>query len=178
MTTRTAAPPRRMTQKRATELLASIRTSLANAEACIIELIKGRAWEVLGYETFTQMWNVEFKGIRLATELLRAHIIYAMFDEGASPGQVARQTAGRVGEQEAEKYLQKYRNGTPPEVATTRVRAHDRVLPSEPKYVHIEVLPSELETWKGIAEARGLNFQVEAKKALAEHFRAVERRRA
>lgn len=165
--------------KRAAEtLMTEIRTGLVNVEALIIKAIEGRAWEVLGYSSFVEMWNDRMQGVRLATEGMRAVVVYAMFDAGLNPEEVVEQTQGQIGDRAAKSLFAQKKRGIPPKLATTRVRSYERSSTNcEPKTVRIEVGNDVLVKYKGIAEARGLVFEDECAKALDKHFRALERAR-
>lgn len=69
-----------MKQKEAEALWVSLRSALVNAEAAIVEIIKTRAWEPLGYDTFAQAWNDRMRGVKLAAAC-NTHIVYALLDE-------------------------------------------------------------------------------------------------
>lgn len=163
-------------QKAAAEKLwAELREAFANAEAIIKQIIETKAWEPLGYPTFAAAWNDRLAGLRLATDCMRAHVAYALFDSGLGVEDVVKATGGQIGDRAAAALARQKTNGVPPNLATTRVRAHERVLPAPPSVLHVSLTPDELASFKGIAESRGLDVQAEAVKALRAHFRNLER---
>lgn len=161
-------------EKAAAEALwASLREAFANAEAIIKQIIETKAWEPLGYASFAAAWNDRLAGMRLATDCMRAHVAYALFDSGLGVEDVVKATG--IGDQSAKRLHEQRSNGVPPNQASTRVRAYVRAKPSEARTLHVELTAGELESFKGIAAARGLDVQAEAVKALRKHFRALER---
>lgn len=154
-------------------LWAELREAFVSAEATIKRIIEMKAWEPLGYPTFAAAWTDRMAGLRLATDCMRAHVAYALFDSGLSDGDVVRATG--IGDRSTAALRHKKDNGVPPDLASTRVRAHDRSLPSEARILHVELAPGELAAFKDIAESRGRDLQEEAVKALRAHFRRIER---
>ena len=74
--------------RQAGDLWDSLRDNLVNAEATLTKIIETRAWEPLGYSNFLEAWNDRLKGVRLATDAMRAAVVYAMLDSGASDREV------------------------------------------------------------------------------------------
>lgn len=143
-----------MTKKTARKLFDDLRSGFINQERLIKEIISTKAWEDLGYETFVDAWNVEMKGVPLATEGLRAHVVYAMFDEGLNTDEVISSlgVGSRVGPRSVEVLKRQHRNGVPAALATTRVREHDRrTPPDEPRTVHVRLTPDEYASLKALA---------------------------
>ncbi len=160
-------------RRKAEALWTSLHEAFTNAEKVIVQIIETRAWEPLGYKTFADAWNDRLKGMRLPTDTMRAHVVYAMFDSGLDADAIIRATG--VGDASVAALARQRSSGVPAGLATTRVRAHDRSNPSSPRFLHVELTPGELDTFKGIAESRGLDVQDEAIKALRKHFRSLER---
>ena len=77
----------------AQQLWDNLRGSLLETEKNIRVIIEQRAWEPLGYETFAEAWRDNLSDIELSTEL-RAVVVFAMFDDGASKSDVAKSVAG------------------------------------------------------------------------------------
>lgn len=64
--------------RQAGDLWDSLRDNLVNAEATLAKIIETRAWEPLGYSNSLEAWNDRLKGVRLATDAMRAAVVYAM----------------------------------------------------------------------------------------------------
>jgi len=71
-------------------LWGKLRDGFNDLEATLIEIIKNKAWEPLGYASFTDAWNERLGDCRLAnrSDMLRSHVVYAMLDEGLSVDEV------------------------------------------------------------------------------------------
>ncbi len=170
-----------MDEKQAESLWSDLRDAFVNAERKIKEIIEAKAWEPLGYDTFAEAWNDRMAGVRLATDAARAHVVYALFDDGASDEQVY-ETVGGIGSgvtPDAIKTLKRQKsNGVPVNRATTRVKSHDRERPTAPKTVRVELTPDEFDQYKTVVKRLNLDLADEAGKALRAHFRKLERARA
>ena len=77
----------------AQKLWDNLRSSLLETEKNIRAIINTRAWEPLGYDSFAEAWRDNLSDIELSTEL-RAVVVFAMFDDGASKSDVAKSVAG------------------------------------------------------------------------------------
>lgn len=140
-------------RERAELLIAEIRAGFVNIERKTIELIEMRGWVALGYRTFEQMWNDRLRGIRIATDAMKAHVVYALLDtatpEGAAASTgISAEIIDAVADQKA--------NGIPPKLAI--VRRHERQLPTPPDEIHIEVSRAEYLAWSRMAKRRGLRL--------------------
>lgn len=161
-------------QRDAETLWNDLRSALVNAEQAIIKIIETKAWEPLGYDTFSQAWNDRMKGVKLAA-LCTPHIVYAMLDEKTPVTKVAAATGHST---ETVKLLQRQkRNGVPPQMATTRVRSHDRARPRAPFMLVLELTNAEIENYKALCGAKNLDVKTEALKAVRAHFAKLERSR-
>lgn len=165
--------PRITERQKAEALWSSLRDAFANAEKIIVTICETKAWEPLGHASFAEAWTARLRGLRLTTDVMRAHVVYALFDSGLDVEEIIQATG--VGDRSVAALARQRASGVPAGLATTRVRAHDRALPSEARMLHVELSPGELETFKSIAASRGLDVQDEATKALRKHFRSLER---
>ena len=79
-----------MDKTTAEQLWTRLSDGLNDVEATLIEIIESKAWEPLGYASFTDAWNDRLKDSRLAnrTDMLRAHVVYALFAEGLTDEEV------------------------------------------------------------------------------------------
>ena len=163
-----------MTKEEARAAIEAIRAALGNIEKRIIELIEGRGWIVLGYETFVDMWTAEFEGFMLTTDELKKHAVYAALSDERSDEEII--TALGVGDRVVSRLREQRTSGVP--VGLARVRAHDRALPSQADTLHIKYGPEKLARWKEACESRGLDPHVESAKALDAWLRRLERANA
>lgn len=167
-------PRQSIKQREAETLWAELRSALVNVEQAIIRIIETKAWEPLGYDTFAQAWNDRMKGVRVAA-LCTPHIVYRMFDEGATDEAVADMVPGVS--PEASAYMRRQKgNGVPPAMASTRVRSHLRNAPRPPFVLSLELSNDEIGNYKALCDAKGLDVKAEALKAVRAHFARLERR--
>ena len=100
----------------AENLWEALRSGFLGTEKTIVEIIKARAWEPLGYETFTDAWVKEVADISIANELL-PHVVYQMFAEGLTVDEVAETVKG-IGADRAESLDRQRRHGIPAHAAS------------------------------------------------------------
>src|SRR5258705_8968379 len=125
-----------ITKRAARKLTEQFRSGLINAERAMQEIIADKAWEPLGYGSFTAWWDGEnFGDITLATEL-RPHVIYTMLDEGQSVDAIAETVKG-IGPELVKSVARQRRHGVP--AGDVRVRRHDRGRPSAPYRIITEI---------------------------------------
>lgn len=146
---------RKLTPAQATKLWSDLRGHFVNAEKKIIEIIEARAWEPLGFESFAEAWASKMEGVRLATDEVRAHVVYAMFSDGLSDEQINERLGVGSGVTDRQvKHLRRQKsNGVPPSLASTRVRSHVRRNPSAPRTIHVELHSTEYARYQEIAKA-------------------------
>lgn len=135
-----------ITAAHATTLIDNLRTNLINAQDTISQIITTRAWEPLGYATFSAMWDDKLHDIEL-TGAMKAHVIYEMFREGESDIDVATTLKG-VGPKIVAAYRDAYHAGLPADQADdharlVRVRAHTRALPGKRHSITIDGFTAE-----------------------------------
>ena len=167
-----------MKQSQAEALWSSLRESFVNAEKVLIQIIEAKAWEPLGYDTFGQAWADRMAGVRLAGALT-ANVVYALLDEGMKAQKIVA-LAG-VGPTVVYLLARQKNNVVPVEMAKlqdTVVRAHTRVKPSAPAFLHLELNHGELASLKALCAAKGVDLNSEALKAVRVHFSRLERSRS
>ena len=147
-----AAPLRR---DEAQALLNEIREGLVNVERRLRALIAGHGWVALGYVSFQEMWSEELGEIRLATDAMRATVVYALLAEDLSDPEVIDTLGGRVNDEAVAALRRQKDHGVPSHLASTRVRAHRRNLPHQPTDFRIRLDPEERANWKAAIEAHG-----------------------
>lgn len=155
-----------MTPEEARDLWQNLRDALSNTEKAIQRIIETKAWEPLGYDSFVQAWKAENNGSFLATEL-RAPVVLAMFEEGASDDEVRNSlgsgsgvSKGTVGE-----IRRQDENGVP--AGEINVREHSRR--ETPAYVNLSVsLPKEtLRYYHDLARAQNKELTTITRELLA-----------
>lgn len=141
----------RISKKRAEALWDDLRSALELSEEKISEIVKARAWEPLGYESFADCWADKLSDLRLSSEL-RAVVVYQMFDEGASVPEVSAAVPG-VGPAEGGllKTAHSKKMSAKDAAVFSTVREHPRRKPSAPRFVRAELSPDELESVKSAA---------------------------
>lgn len=162
----TATVRAEMSRAEAVELWGQLKQALINLAKVFEEIVERRAWEPLGYRSFTEAWAAEMREFTLAKEL-RPHVVYQMFAEGTAPEDVADLVKG-VGPRGAEDLARQRQNGVPADFAV--VNEHLRRKPSAPDTVHVRVGHTLLAEYKRIATSLGLTVEEIAKEAIAERF--------
>lgn len=82
-----------ITESQAADLWASLRSNLLAVEDGIRQIIATRAWEPLGYDSFAECWADKLGDLKLSKEL-RAVVVFAMFEDDATPADASRAVAG------------------------------------------------------------------------------------
>lgn len=164
-----SAPTLELSQKQATLLWSKLRQHFINAATVIEEIIERRAWEPLGYESFTEAWHSQMEGVTLAVEV-RPHVVYQMLTEGYDYDAIAAAVKG-VGRDRVESLDRQRRNGVPARDASMHVvREHLRKQPSAAAYVHVPVGPIALRRYREIAEKHDTTVEQIAAEAIAARF--------
>jgi hypothetical protein len=159
-----------LSEKDAEDLWTAVRQGLVNVENAIRDVIRARAWEPLGYRTFSEAWADRMTGVALANSV-KPYVIYAMLDEGLEAEDVAESTGW--GLDQVETAARDHSAGVPPEAATV-VRRHLRRLPYLPRHVvHVDLSHEDYVAFKKTCRDHGLDFKVEAERAIVEHFAAL-----
>lgn len=140
-------------RRRAEGLFAELRQALVNAERIVIEIIETRAWETLGYHSFEHAWRERLTGIRLATDAMKATVVYALLDT-ADVETIVAETGVRP--DLVERIREQKEDGVPPKDVS--VRPHRRSVPAKPHTVHIDLTRAEFLRWRYLAKERGISL--------------------
>jgi hypothetical protein len=154
----------------AERLWINLQSNLIDFHKTLLEIFESEAWKPQ-YETFTEAWTDKMSNITFAPELL-APIAYQMFNEGATPDQVADSVKG-IGPSIAEDLKQQKDNGVSVDQASTVVRRHRRKLPGDFGYIRIKVGRDTLKEWKRLANQHGMTVAGVALPAIADAFREL-----
>lgn len=147
----------------AKQMWGDLRDGFINQERKIAEIIVNRAWEPVGFSTFTAAWEQEMQGVTLAGEV-RPHVVYQMIAEGLSDEDICTLVKG-VGPSSAESFRQEMENGVPAGVSI--VRRHPRNKPQPPSILRLEVGSSNLKSWR---RKHGPNVENIALDAIIQRF--------
>ncbi|MDN6657585.1 MAG: hypothetical protein L0L18_00940 [Acidipropionibacterium jensenii] len=142
-----------MNKQQAETLWANLRSNLLAAEDNIRQIITTRAWEPLGYESFAECWADRLGDVKLAGEL-RAVVVYAMFDDGATDRDVALAVDG-VGVSTVTALRDAHRKGLDAgDAAAMGTRPKWRSAKTQPtRYVTVSVTVAEHDALVAAAEA-------------------------
>lgn len=155
-----------MTRKAAESLFTQLREHLTNTEKVIIRIIETEAWSVLGYDSFAAAWNERMKGVSLATQAIKAHVVYALLDTANVEDVIGMVSVAP----EVVQNLKRQKGiGVPPQLATV-VRRHTRSLPSAPSTIRITVTATEYQAWSKAAERRGVTLTAEVEALVRAHY--------
>lgn len=135
----------------ADQLWKRLESNLLDAQSTIIAIIDARAWEPLGYESFSKAWIDRIMSTVTISAELRPHVVYQMFSEGLTSDQVADVVKG-VTPETAARLKEQQEHGVPADQASTVVRRHRRKLPGEWGFLHLKVSTAELKDWHRIAK--------------------------
>lgn len=113
-----------ISKKKAETIWSDLRGNLLAAQDNISKIIATKAWEPLGYDTFTEAWTDRLGDLKLYGEL-RAVVVYAMFDEGATAADVTVSMSG-VGPAVAKALKQAHDAGQDPKNLSARSRSAQR----------------------------------------------------
>lgn len=135
-----------ISKKKAETLWSDLRGNLLAAQDNISKIIATKAWEPLGYDTFTEAWTDRLGDLKLHGEL-RAVVVYAMFDEGATTADVTVSMAG-VGPSTAKALKQAHGKGLDAKDAHTISNASQRrdrrtTGPNKPRTVFVSLTPAD-----------------------------------
>lgn len=159
-----------ITKANAEKLVQQLRKGLLATQDAIEEIIATKAWKPLGYATFQELWNDRITDIEL-TGTMRATVVYAMFDEGATDIEAGKAVDG-VGGVTASALRQAHRAGMPPKNAavhvnkmkgrtksgTTVVRSHERALPQRRNAITVDGFDeAEIAHWNALAKGLGVD---------------------
>lgn len=166
-----------LSERDALALWEELRSAMTNLDRLVRRVVETKAWEPLGYSTFSEAWSARMQGTRLGTSSMAAHVVYALIDEGMDRD-TALLTLGPssgIGPRKFDALARQRDNGVPPHLATTVVREHFREKPTAPHVIHVELSHDEWLDFRALADANGCDMADEAAKAVRSHFRAMER---
>lgn len=153
----------------AQQLWAKLQQHFINAGRVLEEIIERRAWEPMGYSTFSEAWTAEMADITLAVEV-RPHVVYQMLAEGLSIDDVAGAVKG-VGRDRAESLSRQRKNGVPANHASmTTVRQHLRKSPSTQDTIHLRIGATRLARYQLIAKRADRSVEEIAAEAVEAAF--------
>lgn len=113
-----------MNKSQATKLWNTLRDNFLTLDNTLTKIIEAKAWEPLGYATFTEAWADKMSGVRLAGAM-EATVVYAMLDAGADATDVALSVSG-VGGVKSKAYAQAYGAGMDPAQAARHAASMSR----------------------------------------------------
>lgn len=165
----------RLSKRAAQALLDSIRTDLLHVEENIVKFIRARGWEPLGFDTFIEAWNANMKGVRLSTDALKAHVVFAMFEDGLSDEEIIRATG--VGDATVGRMRERKADGIDPKYVS--VRPHTKSYPEPSKSIRLEFdTHEEKKYWEDLCDAKGRNLHELCLRASRAELKRLERARA
>lgn len=157
----------------ANKLFEQLRAGLLATQVALEEIIRTKAWEPLGYDTFQEAWEDRLSDIEL-TGVMRATVVLAMFSQGATETEVATTVSG-VGPVRAKAYRQAHQAKLPPKKAERHaekmvpVKRYTRALPERRNALRIEGFSEdEIRTWNALADELGVDRNELLREALRE----------
>lgn len=179
----TAALKNEISLRQAQKQWGLLRQHFVNFVRVLEYIIEMRAWEPMGYESFSEAWTAQMGDITLAAEF-RPHVVYAMLAEGASVEDIANGVKG-IGRPRAEALKRQRKHGVPADAAsmstkwhnknvdTTLVREHERKKPAEASTVHIVLSPLKYKRYQKLAQKIGISLEDLCRDAIDEKFKSL-----
>lgn len=156
----------------AEQLVQQLRQGLIATQDALEKIIQQQAWKDLGYETFLELWEDRLGDVKL-TGVMRATVVYALFDEGATEIEVATRVQG-VGGSTVNALRQAHNHGLTPKQAEihshrVHVRSHPRKLPTKRNGVYLDgFTDKEIKRWNELAEDLEIDRNEMLREALRE----------
>lgn len=150
-------------------LWTDLRNCLVNAGTTIEKIVQARAWEPMGYPSFSEAWAAQMSNILLAKEI-RAHVVYQMLADGLDTEDITDLVKG-IGPDAAQQLARQRENGVPADYAV--VNKHLRRKPTAPDTIHIKVGSTMLSEYRRVAAQKGFSVEDVARQAIAERFREI-----
>ena len=163
----------RLTEAQAAQMWDDLRDAFSNLEEKLIAIIQAKAWEPLGYESFAEAWTDRMQGFRLATDHMKAQVVYALLEDGKEQEEVLDLLGTQVSTQAVSDLAAQRDIGVPAEFAT--VRRHFRRLPGRPRFIRVELREDEFEDLRIVLSRKGQTVQQWATEILTKEA-AKERR--
>lgn len=129
-----------LSRDRAAQMWENLRNALLLTEESIREIVRLRAWEPLGYDSFLSAWTDLMRDVPLASQCLKAAVIYAMFDQGAGDQEVAL-AVHQAGPRTVREMRRNHQLNVPPSLV--RVKSFERRHPSPPQTVKFALPASQ-----------------------------------
>lgn len=169
----TTTKTRGISKKNAEALWNELASNLLAAEESIKEIIKNRAWEPLGYESFYEAWNDRMSHIEIARDF-RGIIVYQMLAEGRSDNEIAHSVKG-VGPETALGFRRDRAAGVPADKAKGKVliSPFERKAPASEQYrLTLVFTVEEIRQFSAKAKAQGVTVDEIAIAAVRAAFEA------
>lgn len=167
----TTTKTRGISKKNAEALWNELASNLLAAEESIKEIIKNRAWEPLGYESFYEAWNDRMSHIEIARDF-RGIIVYQMLAEGRSDNEIAHSVKG-VGPETALGFRRDRAAGVPADKAKGKVliSPFERKAPASEQYrLTLVFTVEEIRQFSAKAKAAGASVDAVAIAAVRAAF--------
>lgn len=172
-----------ISQREAQALWNGLRAALISLDQNLQKIVETRAWEPLGYATFTEAWREQMSGVSMSG-VQRVTAVYALMDSGASDNEVAMAVDG-ITPFRAERIRDAWAAGAKPHVAernsrterdAVAVSAHSRRAPSGQSSITVTGFsPEDIKEIKRLAHEIGETYQEWARHAIEDAMtRAVE----
>lgn len=162
-----------ISKEQAARLWDELKGNLLAVEDGIKQIIATKAWEPLGYETFQDAWEDRLSDVKL-TGVMRATVVLAMFEQGATEVEVATTVTG-VGPVRSKAYKQAHQAKLTPKKAELHaekmvpVKPYARSLPERRNALRIEGFDDdEIQAWNALADELGVDRNELLREALRE----------
>lgn len=155
----------------ADQLVQQLRQGLIATQDALEKIIQQQVWKDLGYDTFVELWEDRLGDIEV-TGVMRASVVYAMFNDGATEVEVAT-TVNGVGAKTVASLKQAHVGGLTVKQAEVharriQVRLHHRKLPTKRNGIYLDgFTDKELKRWGELAE----DLQVDRNEMLRDALR-------
>ena len=160
----------------ARRLVNEAKAAFGTLEKFLPKIIEGEAWVALGYADVYEFWKAEFGEYRLATEVARVELVYAMFRAGKADVETAVAVKG-VGGETVKARRRQFNSGLSveqAEAAGTKVTSFYRT-DTQPKTrcIRVTVSNEEWAEFAKLATAQGSSVEKLAGEAVRAHFAAL-----
>lgn len=166
-----------LSERQAIKLWGQLRTHFVNAQRVMEEIIELRAWEPMGYASFSEAWTAQMSDITIATEI-RPHVVYQMITEGRTDADIATAIKG-IGRDSAAALRRQKGSGVSAKYASARrekptvVKQHLRKLPAPSSALHLELGVVKLRRYQRIAKKHGMSVEDISLQAIETRFKEL-----
>lgn len=157
----------------ASQMWDRLKENLLGVQEALEDIIKNRAWEPLGYDSFADAWVDRLSDVKLSG-VMQAAVVLAMFDQGETVEKVATTVSG-VGPSRAKAYKQAHDAKLPPKLAERHVarmvpvKPYTRSMPKKRNRIMVEgFTDEEIREWTQLAH----DLAVDRNELLREALRA------